>query len=132
MQILQKEKGFTLVELLIVVAIIGIITAIAVPQYQGYIQNSRDKVAQNNLRNIYLQQQEYLTDNNTYYSSAATCDDYASDINTNLFAGQQVLTNEYYNYCITQTTTTDFTATAENQASGDTFSITNNNVTTNF
>ncbi|MDA0781636.1 MAG: prepilin-type N-terminal cleavage/methylation domain-containing protein [Rickettsiales bacterium] len=124
------QKGFTLIELLITVAILGILSAIAVPQYQGYVSNSRAVAAQNNLRNIYLQQQEYFTDNNIYYSTGAGCADASATINTNLFNGDNVLTNDFYNYCINQTTTTDFTARAQLITDVTTeFTITNTNAT---
>jgi prepilin-type N-terminal cleavage/methylation domain-containing protein len=126
----NKKAGFTLIELLISVAIIGVLAAIGIPQYLGYVDNSKTAVVKNNLRAIYMQQQEYLQRNNVYYFTGTTCTSSNSAINTNLFAGQNILTtNEGFYYCITQTTTTDFTARAQESSTTRNFTITNLNVT---
>ena len=61
----KNEKGFTLAELLIVVAIIGVLVAISIPIFTSQLEKSRDAVTLSNIRAAYAQAQAaYLTGDN--------------------------------------------------------------------
>jgi prepilin-type N-terminal cleavage/methylation domain-containing protein len=62
----KGERGFTLVELLIVVAIIGILAAIAIPQFAAYRIRSFNASAQSDVRNMRTDMEAYYADNFNY------------------------------------------------------------------
>ena len=65
----NKEKGFTLIELMIVIAIIGILAAIAIPQFSAYRKRSYNSAAKADLRNLATAEEAYYVDYNTYLTS---------------------------------------------------------------
>lgn len=61
----RGEDGFTLVELLIVVAIVAILASIAIPMYNGFIQKARETAAIGYLKNLHKSQDLYRFDSAT-------------------------------------------------------------------
>jgi prepilin-type N-terminal cleavage/methylation domain-containing protein len=67
----KQSAGFTLVELMIVVAIIAIISALAVPAYNNYIRESQFAAAKANVEPLRLMLEDYWLDNSDYGSGGA-------------------------------------------------------------
>ena len=106
----QSSRGFTLLELMIVVAVAGILFAVAMPAYQDFVRKGRRAEAREALLRI-MQAQERWRSNNVSYASAL------SDLNV---AATSIDGN--YAMSISGVSATGYTATATAQAkqAGDT------------
>ena len=65
-------KGFTLIEIMLVVAIMGIIAAIAIPQYKQYVIRGNRSAAQSFMMDVASRQKQYLLDARVYAPDLAT------------------------------------------------------------
>ena len=71
MKKISLQKGFSLIELMIAVAIIAIIAAVGMPAYNGYITTSREGVLVNNVSTIEVFQEDFRLRNGTFLVTAA-------------------------------------------------------------
>jgi type IV pilus assembly protein PilA len=88
LKIFRKEgqKGFTLIELMIVIAIIGILAAIAIPQFVSYRQKGYNTQAKGELKSFYTACQAYFADNPTASGDCTTAEVSATFIKSDAVA----------------------------------------------
>jgi type IV pilus assembly protein PilE len=112
---MKTQKGFTLVELMIVVASIGILAAVAMPSYTDYVIRGKIPDATSGLATKSVQMEQFFQDNRTYATAGAPiCPDTSS---------------QYFDFTCTVQTATAFTLTATGKSSmaGFTYTINESN-----
>jgi type IV pilus assembly protein PilA len=89
----RNEKGFTLIELMIVIAIIGILAAIAIPQFSAYRKRAFNAAAESDVRNMATAEEAYYVDWQTYTSTQSLLTGYVQSASVQPTVGGD--TNSY-------------------------------------
>lgn len=79
------SAGFTLIEVMIVVIIVGVLAAIAIPQYQAYVMRSNRTEGQSLLTEAAARQERFFTQNNTYANTVAQLGYASANSQNNLY-----------------------------------------------
>lgn len=114
---MKAQHGFTLIEIMIVVAIVGILAMIAVPSYTDYLVRGKIPDATSNLATKRVQMEQFFQDNRTYVAAPAC-------------TGTDSTTSQNFDFsCSAAATTTTYTLQAVGKGSmtGFTYTIDQNN-----
>ena len=111
----QQLRGFTLIELMIVVVIVGILASVALPAYNDYVTRGRIPDATSNLAAKRVQLEQFFQHNRTYVGAAACNNDTTS--------------SQYFDFSCTAPTATTYTLQAAGKSSmaGFTYTINQDN-----
>lgn len=110
---MKRARGFTLIEIMVVVAIIAILAAIALPSYQSHLRKARRANAETFLSTVAARQQQYLLDARSYALGATAITDLGMAVPTDV--------STYYTITVTPAaaaTPPQFTVTATPIAGG--------------
>ena len=113
---MRKQAGFNLIELMIVVAVIAILSSIAVPAYNDYVKRAKRAQAQGALLELASAMERFFTENNTYCGSdtGGTIGTCVNGDTPGIFSNTVPVDGgtAFYNLQITTTTATTYALTA--------------------
>lgn len=70
---MKKQTGFSLIELMVAVAVVGILGAVALPAYRDYVKQGRIPDATSNLASVRVQMEQWYQDNRAYNGTGNPC-----------------------------------------------------------
>ncbi len=100
---MKNQRGFTLIELMLVVLILGVIASIAYPSYEDYRIRTYRTAAQQYMLELASAQQQYLMDNRSYTSTIASLGVNAPDSISGLYSVTIAVTTAPPGFTITAT-----------------------------
>jgi len=117
----KYSHGFTLIELMIIIGILGVLAAVAVPSYTEYVTATCEQTAEANMQTL----RSFMENDNLEWGTYANLTHTAGDANSSMMQKLHWKPNddEQFNYATTGATSSAYTVTVTGSASGDCSSV---------